>query len=61
MKNVIVRWTAVYETTIKMANDADIDDMHKAAAEINTDVKGAVEQPHTFEIEYVREATNKGD
>ena len=57
-RKVVVRWEAVYETTIEVPVDAPLDSeaVKDEAAGINLDVPGSVYQSDTWEVESIKEA-----
>jgi hypothetical protein len=59
-REVVVRWTAVYETTIEIPLDAPLDgqEVKDAAACIDVDVRGSEYQMDTWEVEKIFEKTS---
>ena len=57
-RKVVVRWEAVYETTIEVPVDAPLDSqtVKDEAAGINLDVPGSEYQTDTWEVESIKEA-----
>jgi len=60
-RKVIVRWEAVYETTIEVPVDAPLDSqaVKDEAGGISIDVPGSEYQTDTWEVESIRELGDK--
>ena len=54
-KEVVIRWTATYETTVRVHEDTDLDsvEVKDMAADINIDVDGSEYQTDTWEVEKI--------
>ena len=54
-KEVVIRWTATYETTVRVHEDTDLDsvEVKEIAASVNIDVDGSEYQTDTWEVEKI--------
>jgi hypothetical protein len=59
MRTITVRWTAVYETVIKVPDKATLTHIKDAAAGIRIDVPGSEYQTDTWEVESLEENGKK--
>ena len=56
LTELTVRWTAVYETKIKVKDPADVQEVRDAAADIDICIPGSEYQSDTFEVEKVTDS-----
>jgi len=60
MKKVIVRWQAVFETTIEVEDNATYQDLMDAAANISLDgIENTEYQQDTWEVEEILDETGE--